>query len=519
MYIDRFNRCVHESPDGIEEHIEPSSSIPIRIPILEADLSGPAMPTRGHYYRVYPWMIALAALLTVLWLISRVSDFSQNVEDDEYDEYGVLNSYGVSLMIAEQAEPLSWIEKWIAAADDKEELQKDAIKTLVHAQAKSQLGETGLATLAWLYWASGDLESCQAVVDDLPSQEYISTEVLINLLKGEELDAEQWENFESEIQGWPRDWMICFLAEKAMETQSENYDGAGELAVLVDERKQAFLIANAQLSIVSWLIIIAGIVCLFVLVRNRKTLSLSNTKGRFGRISRLPTTWPLSLGIIVFVGSDFVSGWLSSALWMLAPGVLLENALWSMSVVFDAYWRLFGVLAMILVFFLKPSFVKRTLLKPVPKLMHWVLAACAVTWIFDIALYQLPDTWFPLDPTEGHHWDEMGWGALFSGLISAVILAPICEEFIFRGLLYNTIKNRLGVHAGVWISAIIFTAVHFYGVQGLLGVGFFGVVMGYLYRYTNSLLPCILCHALFNLLITIWNWVMEQSPEELWLIR
>ncbi len=113
----------------------------------------------------------------------------------------------------------------------------------------------------------------------------------------------------------------------------------------------------------------------------------------------------------------------------------------------------------------------------------------------------------------------MGWGALFSGLISAVILAPICEEFIFRGLLYNTIKNRLGVHAGVWISAIIFTAVHFYGVQGLLGVGFFGVLMGYLYRYTNALLPCILCHALFSLLITIWNWVMEQSPEELWLIR
>jgi len=516
MYIDRLNRCVHESPDDIAER--PKTSLPLPLPIPEADLPSPAMPTRGHYYRVYPWMVTLATILTVLWGISTASDFSEGVNDDDYDEYSVLNAYSVSLMIAEQAESLSWIEKWIAAADDKEELQEDAIKSLKHAQAKSQLGETGLVTLACLHWASGDQASCQTVVDDLPSQEFISTGVLIDLLKGEELDADQWENFESEIQGWPRDWMICFLAEKALETQSENYDGAGELAVLVDERKQAFLIANTQLSIVSWLIMIAGVVCLFGLVRKRKTLSLSNTDGGFGRISRLPTIWPLSLGIIVFVGGDFVSGWLLSALWMMAPEYLLEHAMWSISVVFDAYWRLFGVAAMILIFFLRPEFAKRTLLKPVPKLMHWVLAACAVTWIFDILLYQLPDTWFPLDPTEGHHWHEMGWGGLFSGLISAVILAPICEEFIFRGLLYNTIKNRLGAHAGVWISAIVFTSVHFYGVQGLLGVGFFGVVMGYLYRYTNSLLPCILCHALFNLIVTIWNWVMEQSPEELWRI-
>src|SRR5258708_1720918 len=55
---------------------------------------------------------------------------------------------------------------------------------------------------------------------------------------------------------------------------------------------------------------------------------------------------------------------------------------------------------------------------------------------------------------------EMSWGKLAIFLLAAGIAAPIGEEMLFRGFLYNCAKRRFGVTAGVIISAAAFALIH-----------------------------------------------------------
>lgn len=99
--------------------------------------------------------------------------------------------------------------------------------------------------------------------------------------------------------------------------------------------------------------------------------------------------------------------------------------------------------------------------------------------------------------------------ALFGSLISIVILAPVTEELLFRGLLFNFLKNRFGTKAAVFISALLFAIFHYSHAQGLgnisliLSLTFFGAMLAIFYLMTSSLLYPILLHAIFNLLSSL----------------
>ncbi|MBS1992448.1 MAG: CPBP family intramembrane metalloprotease [Cyanobacteria bacterium SZAS LIN-2] len=91
--------------------------------------------------------------------------------------------------------------------------------------------------------------------------------------------------------------------------------------------------------------------------------------------------------------------------------------------------------------------------------------------------------------------------------ISGAILAPIAEEFSFRGILYTVVRKRLGVFWGIVISAAIFAGYHFdlgmFPSHFIVGVG-----LAFIYERTRSLVPCILTHALWNSSVTLMAWLM-----------
>jgi uncharacterized protein len=99
--------------------------------------------------------------------------------------------------------------------------------------------------------------------------------------------------------------------------------------------------------------------------------------------------------------------------------------------------------------------------------------------------------------------------ALFGSLMSIVVLAPLTEELLFRGLLFNFIRNRFGSKAGVIFSAILFAIFHYSHSQGLgnisliLSLTFFGAMLAIFYLMTSSLIYPILLHAIFNLLSSL----------------
>jgi membrane protease YdiL (CAAX protease family) len=80
---------------------------------------------------------------------------------------------------------------------------------------------------------------------------------------------------------------------------------------------------------------------------------------------------------------------------------------------------------------------------------------------------------------------------------AAVIVAPICEEAVFRGYLYPVAKR----FAGPWISALctalIFSATHG-SMSALLPLFLFGLILAAIYEATGSLWAPISIHCLFN---------------------
>ena len=84
-------------------------------------------------------------------------------------------------------------------------------------------------------------------------------------------------------------------------------------------------------------------------------------------------------------------------------------------------------------------------------------------------------------------------------VFSAVILAPLWEELIFRGLLYGYLKSRMSVFAALLVSSLIFSAYHF-NLDALMPLLMVGIAAGYVYERTRSLYFAIFFHALFNAL-------------------
>jgi membrane protease YdiL (CAAX protease family) len=82
-------------------------------------------------------------------------------------------------------------------------------------------------------------------------------------------------------------------------------------------------------------------------------------------------------------------------------------------------------------------------------------------------------------------------------ILLAGILVPIAEELIFRGFLYNFLKERWGVWPGVFISALVFAIIHGNVIVGVTAF-FLGIILAILYEYSHSLWTSILFHAVNN---------------------
>lgn len=86
---------------------------------------------------------------------------------------------------------------------------------------------------------------------------------------------------------------------------------------------------------------------------------------------------------------------------------------------------------------------------------------------------------------------------LLVGVLLIGILPGIAEELLFRGYIQTRLVERWGVHAGVFISALLFGLMHFDPVQGAFAA-FLGMFLGYLTVWTRSVIPAMICHAFNN---------------------
>lgn len=134
----------------------------------------------------------------------------------------------------------------------------------------------------------------------------------------------------------------------------------------------------------------------------------------------------------------------------------------------------------------------------------------------------LPDNWNTVEEWMRAQEDSMAvlterivmvdsWGLLFANLLVMAVMPAIAEEYYFRGSLMHIIQRLVkNYHITVWLSAIIFSAIHvqFFGFfpRMLLGVFF-----GYMFVWTQNIWIPILAHFVNNATVTIIAFVYARQ--------
>jgi uncharacterized protein len=82
--------------------------------------------------------------------------------------------------------------------------------------------------------------------------------------------------------------------------------------------------------------------------------------------------------------------------------------------------------------------------------------------------------------------------------IGAIIVGPIVEELVFRGIILDFLKNKYNNRAALIVSSVAFGLIHVHPNQVVIAL-IIGFMLGFLFIKTNSLLLVILIHSLTNL--------------------
>ncbi len=112
----------------------------------------------------------------------------------------------------------------------------------------------------------------------------------------------------------------------------------------------------------------------------------------------------------------------------------------------------------------------------------------------------------------GEDASETAWPQVYQGLrwLSIVVVAPVTEEWLFRGILLHRWGLKWGIPKGLLASSVLFGLMH----PNPIGLTVFGLVMGLFYLQTRSLTLPTLAHVLNNVLaLTLGSLGGEGSAE------
>lgn len=153
----------------------------------------------------------------------------------------------------------------------------------------------------------------------------------------------------------------------------------------------------------------------------------------------------------------------------------------------------FSLVVMLIFLWKRWATVSRTYLQTWPvAVLFWVTIAALGTVIPSEAFVEL----VPLPDWSG---DSLT-GLLGSrwGYLAICIFAPLVEELVFRGAILRALLGTMRSHwVAIAFSALIFAVVHFNPIQ-MPHAFFLGLLLGWMYYRTGSIIPGIMLHWVNN---------------------
>ncbi|MCY6370870.1 CPBP family intramembrane glutamic endopeptidase [Clostridium ganghwense] len=89
-------------------------------------------------------------------------------------------------------------------------------------------------------------------------------------------------------------------------------------------------------------------------------------------------------------------------------------------------------------------------------------------------------------------------GNSISELICLLIFVPIFEEVLFRGIIYNKLRENIDLVSAIIVQASIFGIFHGNAFQTVY-TGILGIILAIIYTWSDSIWAAILTHGVFNI--------------------
>lgn len=121
-----------------------------------------------------------------------------------------------------------------------------------------------------------------------------------------------------------------------------------------------------------------------------------------------------------------------------------------------------------------------------------ILLLAGVIFIFALSIVLSPLE--ELMPVDNSMYDDSVWT-----LIMVVVIAPIFEEILFRGKLYNMLRISASPLTSVVLASLLFGAVHLEPIIAISGLPW-GLLLGFVYLRSRSIIAPIILHMFNNAL-------------------
>ncbi len=375
----------------------------------------------------------------------------------------------------------AWL-RWLAGADSPEPTARQAQESLERLARDGALGPAGVEAFAVLEAEALDRPAIGTVSQFLQGSVHTALpEIGADLARG----GGSW-------------WQARLLAEWGGDGSAAGGDWRAGYLNSLDRLRTRAIAAGSSI----WLIGLAGLAFLPGAVKRLREALRDRPRGYSG-------AWPPALGLIVFMAATLA--WIGFSLALDLGLAAVPEIPPALVILLDAAARLLPALIAVGLLFRRPGHASRVLGLGGGIFPGTLLGVFSLLLVIDQGLRRIfHDS--AADPTGGLSLMEAGmWGLVFA-VISACIVAPVAEEILYRGVLFRSLANKLGVVASAVLSSGIFAMLHFYNSYGLASVAVFGFSCAIFYAATRSLLAVILLHALYNTSIKIPEWIIYHLP-------
>lgn len=89
---------------------------------------------------------------------------------------------------------------------------------------------------------------------------------------------------------------------------------------------------------------------------------------------------------------------------------------------------------------------------------------------------------------------------LWPSILVTVIVAPIIEEILFRGILFKKLREKHSLAFSAIVGGLIFAVMHINPIQAIAVLPM-GIYLCLMYQKLGSIIPGIFLHASWNLLV------------------